>query len=80
MTRTQLKADSAQIEEELLPIESEIEMLNRMQEELKDQIMSSRVIERQMAMKSFEALETAQMNMVDNRDENIVNFEESNSD
>ena len=74
MTRTQLKADSAQIEEELLPIESEIEMLNRMQEELKDQIMSSRVIERQMAMKSFEALETAQMNMVDNR-ENIENNE-----
>lgn len=79
LTRTQLKADSAKIEEELLPIESEIEMLNRMQEELKDQIMSSRVIERQMALKSFEALETAQMNMVDNKEniENIENFDQN---
>lgn len=59
-----------------MPIESEIEMLNRMQEELKGQIMSSRVIERQMALKSFEALETAQMNMVENK-ENIENVDQN---
>jgi len=77
LTRTQLKADSAQIQEELVPLESEIEQLKRFQEELKGQIMSSRIIERQLSMKTFEALETAHESLSERQ---IMIKNEENSD
>ena len=58
MTRTLLKEETAQIEKEIEPLESEMERLKKFQEELQDQIMSSRLIEKQIAIKAGEIFDS----------------------
>ena len=56
LTRSTLKEEISQIRLEIDPLENELDLLKRLQTELKNQIMTSRVIEKQLAIKTGEAL------------------------
>ncbi len=76
MTRTLLKAESAQIQIEIKPLENEMERLKIIQEELQEQIMSSRIIEKQLSMKTEEIFQSNIFKNKENTYEN-TNFKEN---